>query len=128
MSRFQYDTVVLVLLTCSYELIFVEASSSKHYGTSDTAAATNGQEDESSASQPEAKDDDSSRVGAARAAAFILISCRPSTSESPTASPGRAKRAKKLGNFRVRNPCALDFKRICALNLTSTILTYYINV
>lgn len=82
-------------------MFFAEASSSKHYGTSDSAAAGSGgaHEDESSAGQSEAKDDDnSSRVGAARAAAFILISCRPSASESPTASPGRAKRAKKLGN------------------------------
>lgn len=77
--------------------LFAEASSSKHYGTSDSAAANGQQEDESSAGQSDAKDDETSRVGAARAAAFILISCRPSTSESPTASPGRAKRAKKLG-------------------------------
>jgi len=77
--------------------VFTEASSSKHYGTSDSATANGQQEDESSAGQSEAKDDDTSRVGAARAAAFILISCRPSTSESTTASPSRTKRAKKLG-------------------------------
>ncbi|XP_025408211.1 uncharacterized protein LOC112681998 isoform X2 [Sipha flava] len=90
-------------LLCSRQ---TKASSSKHYGTSDSAAAAaaaaagaNGQqEDGSSAGQSsEPKDDDTSRVSAARAAAFILISCRPSTTESPTASPGRVKRAKKLG-------------------------------
>lgn len=53
--------------------MFTEASSSKHYGTSDSGAANGQQEDESSAGQSDAKDDETSRVGAARAAAFILI-------------------------------------------------------
>ncbi|XP_050419940.1 uncharacterized protein LOC126832931 [Adelges cooleyi] len=78
-------------LLCSRQ---TKASSSRHYGTSEGSAQ---QEDESSAGQSEAKDEENSRVGAARAAAFILISCRPSTSESPSSSPGRVKRAKKLG-------------------------------
>ncbi|KAF0771191.1 Uncharacterized protein FWK35_00017335 [Aphis craccivora] len=93
-----------------------EASSSKHYGTSDSAAANGQQEDESSAGQSEAKDDDTSRVGAARAAAFILISCRPSTSESTTASPSRAKRAKKLGYGRTGSDPAV--------HSTSSVKTY----
>ncbi|XP_060877491.1 uncharacterized protein LOC132950206 isoform X1 [Metopolophium dirhodum] len=100
-------------LLCSRQ---TKASSSKHYGTSDSGAANGQQEDESSAGQSEAKDDETSRVGAARAAAFILISCRPSTSESPTASPGRAKRAKKLGYGRTGSDPAV--------HSTSSVKTY----
>jgi len=98
-------TPVVCVTGYSYIVVcaLAEASSSKHYGTSDSGAG-NGQEDESSAGQSDAKDDETSRVGAARAAAFILISCRPSTSDSPSASPGRAKRAKKLGTFK-RHAC-----------------------
>ncbi|XP_050540310.1 uncharacterized protein LOC126904948 [Daktulosphaira vitifoliae] len=73
---------------------YVETSSGRHYGTSEGSAH---QEEESSAGQLETKDEDNNRVGAARAAAFILISCRPSTSETPSSSPGKTKRAKKLG-------------------------------